>query len=150
MSVFLSDRPLRHGGRLISVVVVAHALLTTACICYYTGAMSHTLHKQAATRYWCWSTVVVGAESLVSSLSCAPSAAAELGARICAAPSSLCCTGGNRLFNPVSLICVRYKAATYKYISRAGTKFRLLQAKSRTFESSMDGDGAPPRRGEAV
>jgi hypothetical protein len=108
----LSDRPLMHGGRLISVVVVAHTLLTTACICYYTGARSHTLHKQAlhhilfphATRYWYWSIVVVGAESLVSSVSCAPSAAAELGARICAVPSSLCRTGGNRLFIPVSLI----------------------------------------------
>jgi hypothetical protein len=39
-----------HGGRLISFVLVAHALLTTAYICYqpsHTGATSHTLHKQA-------------------------------------------------------------------------------------------------------
>jgi hypothetical protein len=118
----LSDTPFMHGGRLISFVLVAHALLTTACICYNTSATSHTLHKQAlyhtlfphATRYWCWSIVLVGAGSLLSSLSCAPSAAAELGARICAVPSSLCRTGGNRLFNLVLLICVRYKAATYK------------------------------------
>jgi hypothetical protein len=69
-----------HGGRLISFVVVAHALLTTACICYYTGATSHTLHKQALHYvlfpyekcYWCWYVeVVVGAESFVSSLFCA-------------------------------------------------------------------------------
>jgi hypothetical protein len=76
-----------HSGRLISVVVIAHALLT-ACICYYTGVTSYTLHKQAlyhihfphATRYWRWCIVVVGAESLVSSLSCALPAAAKLGA----------------------------------------------------------------------
>jgi hypothetical protein len=47
-------------------------------------------------------------------LSCAPSAAAELGARICAVPLSLYRTVGNKLFNTVSLICVGYKAATYK------------------------------------
>jgi hypothetical protein len=29
------------------VVVVAHALLTTACICYATSVTPHTLHKQA-------------------------------------------------------------------------------------------------------
>jgi hypothetical protein len=83
-----------HSGRLISVVVVAHDLLTTAYICYYTGATSHLLHKQAlhhilfphATRYWCWSIVVVGAESLVSSLSCALPAAAKLGVKSGAVP----------------------------------------------------------------
>jgi hypothetical protein len=70
----------------IPFVVVAHALLT-ACICYYTGGMFHTLQKQAihhilfpyAKGYWCWYVVmVVGARSFVPSLSCSLPAAAEL------------------------------------------------------------------------
>jgi hypothetical protein len=90
------------GGRLISFVVVAHALLTTACICYYTGATSHTLHKQAlyhilfqyAKCYWCWYVeVVVEAESFVPSLFCALPAAAKF-------EFALRRIGRNRLFKP--------------------------------------------------
>jgi hypothetical protein len=82
-----------HNGRLISFVVVAHALLTTACICYYTSATSYTLHKQAlyyilfpyAKGYWCWYVVVVvGAGSFAPSLFCALPAAAELEFALCA------------------------------------------------------------------
>jgi hypothetical protein len=66
-------------------------------------------------RYWCWFIVLVGAGCLACPVvRYGPSAAAELGARICAVLSSPCRTGGNKLFNTVQLICVRYKAATYK------------------------------------
>jgi hypothetical protein len=80
-------------------VVVAHALLT-ACICYYTGAKSHTLHKQAlhhilfpyAKGHWCWYVVVVvGAGSFVPILFCALPAAAELGSRVLAHKAAMLC-----------------------------------------------------------
>jgi hypothetical protein len=93
-----------HGGRLISFVVVEHTLLTTACICYYTGATSHTLHKQAlhhilfpyAKGYWCWHVVVVvGAGSFVTSLSCA--LPLSLGLKFAPCPPALVATGSSSL-----------------------------------------------------
>jgi hypothetical protein len=102
-------------------------------LAYRTGATCHKLHKQAlhhilfphATRYWYWSIVVVGAESFVST-------AAEFRARICAVPSSLSRTGGNRLFNLVLLICVRYKGRNIQN-TLLELRRNLLQAKSRIF-----------------
>jgi hypothetical protein len=116
-------------GRLISVVVGAHALLTTACICYASGATPHTLHKQAlhyilfqdVKRCWCWSTVVVGVGSFMPNFSCARSAAAELRPGICAAPSAALVATGS-----FSLICVRYKAARYKIHSQSPEERRPL------------------------
>jgi hypothetical protein len=114
------DARSRRRARLVDA---CQHLPASASICHYPGAAPPILPRQEihnvlfahAKRHRCWSTVVVGIGPLVFSLSCALSAAAEHGTGICAVPlSSLCRTGGNRLFDPFSFTCVRHKAATYR------------------------------------